>query len=284
MIRRLLLFSVLPGWAVVLLLLTGGCGAIATGVLLVVGMTVSAVAGDVEYNCVKLGVGPTETTDPTDTTASMSTTSKPSTVTPIPAVNPYADLPVDSSMSEWQRRCAEAMRKAPYQGPEIAEVNTGFAAMCAGYLAEARIGRAVRNPSEMIRDVVYQASGAALTGTCPQADTPTTTETPAAEATSAPIPGVGSCDHTVAQPDRRPGIVNLPRTLADQGLCGQPVQSRGISPGDLLFWDNQADAPTRAGIAVGSGRMVTSDPVSGRFVEQQVPAATDLRIRRVLPE
>lgn len=90
------------------------------------------------------------------------------------------------------------------------------------------------------------------------------------------------------------GPLLLPSALADQGVCGQPVNPAAASEGDLVYWsrtDSRDLSPTRVGIVTSPGLMVTADPTTGMYEEMTFPQTDDplhpllgdARIERVVP-
>jgi hypothetical protein len=298
MIGRLMFLAMVPAWAWLLLAAVSGLGTLLVIMVLVVGGTTSAISADLHYQC-DSAVGPdpsqTETSAPRTTTASGSgAAAAPSAA---PTVNPYAELtvaPDDTTASDWQRACASAIRTAPYQLPPLQTTMSGLLGDCARELAinhalKASGGSADGAPSGpssaagLTRDVIYQASAAAVTGHCD----PTAQPPDDAEPVAPPARG------TSAQPESAPAacgqsssigkaVIVLPKTVAAQAACGQRVDPAAISAGDLVFWDYRGNAPTRTGIALGATQVLTYDPYSGRFVEQAIPTGRDVRVKRVL--
>lgn len=90
------------------------------------------------------------------------------------------------------------------------------------------------------------------------------------------------------------GPLLLPPALADQGVCGQPVNPSAASEGDLVYWsrvDSRDLSPTRVGIVTAPGLMVTADPTTGIYEQMTFPLVDDplrpvlgdARIERVVP-
>ncbi|MFQ6327798.1 hypothetical protein ACLMAL_16890 [Nocardia sp. CWNU-33] len=216
-----------------------------------------------------------------------------------PTTNPYAELtiaPDDTNASAWQRACVSAMKSAPYQLEPLLTGNDGMAAECArelalgGLSASSVVGGAGSDGSTgpidsaaMTRSLIYQASAAALTGRCERS----VGLASAPSAPVAPLAGGGAVQSTGAAVEAcgRPitgTVVTLPNALAEQGVCGQRVDLSAVSAGDLIFWDYRDSAPTHVGVATGGTQLVTIDPISGRFVQQSMPTANDVRAKRVL--
>lgn len=298
MIGRLLILAIIPVWVWVVLVVTTGLFGVIVVLVLVVGGAMSATSADLHYQC-DSAVGPdpsqTETTAPRTTAASGSGGAAGPSLAP--TVNPYAELtvaPDDTTASDWQRACASAIRTAPYQLPPLQTTMSGLLGGCARELAinhalKASAGSADGAPSGsssaagLTRDVIYQASAAAVTGQCdPTAQPPENTEpaAPPARGTSTqPGSAVAACGQSSST--GKAAIV-LPKTVAAQAACGQRVDPAAVSAGDLVFWDYRSNAPTRTGIALGATQVMTYDPYSVRFVEQSMPTGRDVRIKRVL--
>ncbi|KAA8881895.1 hypothetical protein F3087_40220 [Nocardia colli] len=216
-----------------------------------------------------------------------------------PTANPYAGLtfaPDDTTVPDWYRKCAEAMKIAPYQQGSLYDTNSGPAVDCARVLALAQLNSAapagateasVQAAGAVVsRFVVYQASAAALTGRCAveaRADS-TEVSVPAPNAWAVPDTavtrnGCGTAAGSVAS--RSPAPTVLPATIADQGKCGLRVDLSAVSAGDLVFGGFRDNAPTEVGIAVDATDMVTSDR-TGRFVLRPIADAGDVRVKRML--
>lgn len=56
-----------------------------------------------------------------------------------------------------------------------------------------------------------------------------------------------------------------PRLAAQQARIGKPVESAGLSPGDLLTF-GERDSITHVGIYIGDGRFVHASSVAGRVI------------------
>ncbi len=298
MIGRLIFLAMVPAWAWLLLAAVSGLGTVLILLVLVVGGTTSAISADLHYQC-DSAVGPdpsqTETSTSPPTAASGSGSGTAPSIAP--TVNPYAELtvaPDDRTASDWQRACTSAIRTAPYQLPPLQTTMSGLLGDCARELAvnralKASAGNADGAPSGppsaagLTRDVIYQASAAAVTGHCdPTAQPPLDTEpvAPPARGTSAqPGSAAVACGQSSSIGK---AVIVLPKTVAAQAACGQRVDLAAVSAGDLVFWDYRNNAPTRTGIALGATQVMTYDPYSGRFVEQSMPTGRDVRIKRVL--
>ncbi|WP_195007226.1 hypothetical protein [Nocardia cyriacigeorgica] len=201
----------------------------------------------------------------------------------VPTTNPYAEMtvaPGDTEVSDWHRDCLSAMSSAPLQTPATDKTNSGFAVECARELALARTGEPASAVSsaaaEMVREVIYEASVALTTGRCAVAAEGGGIAVPTAQS-GHPQPG-GSCVQTSDT-----SVIDLPGTIAGQGLCGQRVKLDAVSAGDLIFWDYRDHAPTRVGIAVDRTRVVTADPATGQFGLMEINSDSDVRVKRVLP-
>lgn len=205
------------------------------------------------------------------TPATATTTAAPSPESverePRPEKNPYAELtfdPDDPDVTDRDLACASAMKTAPIQEEPWQEINTGPAVSCAADLA-------LRYPesggtatmADYARDVVYSASIAGSTGQCAP------TRAPAAVV-------MENC----GDPTKAVASVVLPATVGDQGYCGQLVDPKAASPGDLVFWEYIDRRATRVGIALGPGDLVTVD--SGKFVRLSLPEGAEVQIKRVL--
>jgi len=300
MIGRLMFLAMVPAWAWLLLAVVSGLGTVLVILVLVVGGTTSAISADLHYQC-DSAVGPdpsqTEIAAPRTTTAAGSGAAGPTSAAP--TVNPYAELtvaPDDTTASEWQRACASAIHTAPYQLPPLQTTMSGLIADCARELAinralTASAGSADGAPSGassaagLTRDVIYQASAAAVTGRCdrtavpPEDTTPATVAPTVSGASQQPGSAATACGQSSSIGK---AVIVLPKTVAAQGACGQRVDPAAVSAGDLVFWDYRGNAPTRTGIALGATQVLTYDPYSGRFVEQAIPTGRDVRIKRVL--
>ncbi|MGQ4619482.1 hypothetical protein [Nocardia sp. R7R-8] len=293
MIGRLLTFVLMPLWIWVVL---GGVGVLLVfmmAMVLVIGGATSAIASDLNYQCDSaVGPDPSQTVTPSRATTAARPTVRSGPVGGVsatPTTNPYADLtiaPDDTSASDWQRACATAMRNAPRQDPPLLTGNSGVGAECARELALAQLTASdARNGSgshadaaEFSRSVIYQASVAQKTGRC------ATTEGTAAQPVDANGAGQssGSARRACGQLDGASVVVVLPKTLAEQGACGQRVDPAAVSSGDLVFWNYRRNAPTQVGIAVSDTRLVTTDASTGELVELTIPSAYDVRVKRVL--
>ncbi|WP_157110663.1 hypothetical protein [Nocardia anaemiae] len=297
MIGRLMFLAMIPAWAWILLAAVSGLGSLLVIMVLVVGGTTSAISADLHYQC-DSAVGPdpslTETAAPRTTSATASGSgAAPSTA---PTANPYAELtvaPDDTTASDWQRACASAIHTAPYQLPPLQTTMSGLLGDCARELAvnhalTASTGSADGAPNGpssaagLTRDVIYQASAAAVTGRCDPTAVPpegTSVAPPAVSTTRQPGSAGTACGQSSSV--GKAAIV-LPKTIAAQAACGQRVDPAAVSAGDLVFWEYKNNAPTKTGIALGAMQVMTYDPNSGRFVEQSMPTGRDVRIKRVL--
>ncbi|WP_306360009.1 hypothetical protein [Nocardia sp. CC227C] len=235
-------------------------------VSLVIGTAGQSASADLHYQC-DTAIGPDPSLTETPVTSPVTATAA-ATVSAPPSTNPYAAItldPDDTEVSQWQRDCVEAMRSAPYQLPALRMPNTDPTGACAGQLAMTLDGRrwgagaeGVSGAADLPRSVVYSAELSATTGTCALVAAPT------------PDPSRSGCAPV------------LPITIAGQGLCGQRVDPSAVSAGDLVFWEYRNNAPTRVGVVVGDGWIVTGDPSAGGFVRQAVPDGDDVRVKRVL--
>lgn len=233
---------------------------------LVLGTAGNSVSADLHYQC-DTAVGPDPSFTETPATSAVSTTARAAPVT-APSTNPYAGITTgadDTGLSQWQRDCIAAMWSAPYQLPALRVPNTGPAVECAGHLAMRQAGTrwdtgpdGASEPADLARSVVYSAELAVVTGSC--------------ELVAAPVPAAGSSGC-------RPV---LPATIAGQGVCGQRVDPSAASMGDLVFWEFRGNAPTRVGVVVADGRIVTGNPAAGDFRWQALPHGDDVRVKRVL--
>ncbi|MFC9897814.1 hypothetical protein ACFVMC_29345 [Nocardia sp. NPDC127579] len=275
---QLIFFSLLPQWAVLPVLFIGafgGVGACVTFLGLMIASTTSAVTQDLHEQC-DSAVGP----DPSATmTTGPNASPRTSAERPLtaPTANPYAELtiaPDDTDVSDWYRACAAAMKSAPYQHPSLLVINGGATALCARDLAQASVGSGTGAAATLSRYVIYRASAVAMTGRCEGA---TAGGTSASEGATIPVVApetAGSC--ALTEP------VLLPKTVAGQGICGQRVDLSAVSAGDLVFWDYRDHAPTRVGVALGSGQIVSSDPTTDRITQEAMPTGSDVRVKRVL--
>ncbi|WP_157573993.1 hypothetical protein [Nocardia jejuensis] len=261
-------------------------------ILLVVGQE-AAVASDFEYQC-DVAI-PT----PSPKGNGIETRSRTAPAVPPPTANPYSQLtfaPRDTSVSDRQRACATAMQTAAYQiGPPLTEPATGTAGRCAGEILTALVnqssGRTIdetttttrlvsTEPAAVTAGVIYRASIAAQTGVC---GTPVI-----------PMPEALHGMHFTSNSGRCPlansrTITELPDKILAQSLCGQLVAAGAESPGDLVFWDYQKNAPTRMGMVIVAAHsdskpviVASWDPNSGRFVQLALPSRWDVRVKRVL--
>lgn len=208
------------------------------------------------------------------TTGTASPTTAPPTTasvspSPMPTENPFASVTFaadDPYATARDRTCASAMRLAPLQGEPLPQVNTGAAAACAADLAlrYPETG-GTKETAVYVRDVVYGASMATVTGRCAVVRAPR---------------AVHEAD--CGDPAKGPGAVNLPETVGAQGYCGKLVEPAAVSPGDLVFWDYRDNAATRAGIAVSATEMVSVH--GGEFVRLSIPDDGRVQVKRVLRE
>lgn len=215
-----------------------------------------------------IALGPEPGTS-TPATATTTPASSPESVErqPRPEKNPYAELtfdPDDPDVTDRDLACASAMKTAPIQEEPWQEINTGPAVSCAADLA-LRYPEAggTATMADYARDVVYSASIARATGQCAPARAPAAVV-------------VESC----GDPTRAVASVVLPATVGDQGYCGQLVDPKAASPGDLVFWEYLDRRATRVGVALGPGELVTVD--SGEFVRLRLPEGAEVQIKRVL--
>jgi cell wall-associated NlpC family hydrolase len=72
----------------------------------------------------------------------------------------------------------------------------------------------------------------------------------------------------------------VPRTVGDQFSVGQPVETPGVAPGDLVFFETGPRGPTHVGIALGDGRFVHAP--SSRGVVRIEPLGSSYWTRRYL--
>ncbi|MGV9639196.1 hypothetical protein ACWDO0_33975 [Nocardia rhamnosiphila] len=252
---------------VVAVLLICCCGGALSAVGVPLGEMMSVGKRHYESQCdIALGPEPGASTSATATTTS---TPVPDAVArqQRPEKNPYAELtfdPADPNVTDRDLACASAMKTAPIQDEPWQEINTGPAVSCAADLA-LRYPEAGGTPAmaDYARDVIYSASIAGSTGQCAP--------------TRAPAPVlVENC----GDPTAVVASVILPATVGEQGYCGQLVDPKAASPGDLVFWEYIDRRATRVGIALGQGELVTVD--SGRFVRLRLPEDAEVQIKRVL--
>lgn len=218
----------------------------------------------------EIALGPATGTTPTTpaTTSTVSVPTTPPSLSATPTGNPYASLTFaadDPDAGPRERECASAMQVAPRQGPALQASSNHPATVCAAELALGypEAGGAAE-PAGYIRDVIYSASVAGSSGRC----------IPGRAPRAAAVENCG--DSAYGEP------VILPETMREQAFCGHVVDPAAISPGDLVFWDYRDNAATRAGIALGSGELVTIE--DGKFVRSGVPGAGHVQIKRVLWE
>ncbi|NUS44701.1 MAG: hypothetical protein HOQ24_13565 [Mycobacteriaceae bacterium] len=278
-------------------------------------------SADLVYQCDTV-IGPETTsstarTATTTTTAPRTASSDDDGVEEdVPTENPYAGMTTESENSAWMNRCIQAMNSAPpYQRPALQTRTVGFGAACARELALAQVGVKVQDgagsptgptgdafgPGALPRYVIYQASTAELTRQCMTPSGASTTSGTTNGSTAAQAPAQYSAtgpDKSCYQPRsatttadpppttsaRRaaPHVVLLPETIAKQVYCGQRVDVPYAAPGDVVFWKFDDNTPTRVGIVVNTGELVTADPVQGRIVRQSIPTDDDTRIKRIL--
>ncbi|RJO79865.1 hypothetical protein D5S18_00905 [Nocardia panacis] len=247
--------------------------------MIIAGATVSEAGSDFDRQC-DAAVGPESGASTTPTVGSAfdpGSLSAPETVGP--TTNPFAVMTFtpneEAAASPRQRACLSAMRSAPYQQPALRVANSGPAVECAREVALAQVNSPSGSEQDrnvaagitaVTKHVLYRASVAALTGSC-------------VRDSAAPLPpesAPGSCSSELSS------SVVLPNTIAAQAICGQIVDPKAVSAGDLVFWEYRNNTPTRAAIAVGATSMVTEDPVSGRAVMGTMPTNADVRIKRYL--
>ncbi|WP_019930964.1 hypothetical protein [Nocardia sp. BMG111209] len=296
MIKRLVLFALVPAWLWVAILVIGAFGGVFVSLAVITASVVGSSASDFHYQC-DSAVGP----DPSDTeTSAVTTAASPTTRadslsgTEIPTTNPYAELTFDAGetgVSDWQRACASAMRAAPYQLPALFTVNSGYSAQCARQLAMAMLNPPYgsnsasgtnpqfTDPALVAAGVVYQASAVASTGRCDPVTSGSVRSTATAGSTGNAYGSVSGTACPRADPSA-PTL--LPNTIAAQSLCGQRVDSSAVSAGDLVYWGYQNYTPTKVGIVVDKGQVIAYDPSSGRLTEQSMPSDRDVRVKRVL--
>lgn len=229
----------------------------------------SMVNKDFGLQC-DIALGPATDTTPTTPAATsvVSVPAAPVSASPTPTGNPYASLTFaadDPDATPRDRECASAMPVAPRQGPAVQEAANGPAAVCAADLAlQYPEAGGAAEISDYVRDVIYSASVAGSSGRCVPGRAPRVSE-------------VRNCGDTASTDP-----VILPETLREQAFCGHTVDPAAISAGDLVFWDYRDNAATRAGIALGSGELVTVE--DGEFVRSRISGAGHIQIKRVLWE
>ncbi|MCX4092169.1 hypothetical protein [Nocardia sp. alder85J] len=291
MIKRLVLFALMPAWIWVGIGVIGALGGIFVALAVITGSIVSSGSADFHYQC-DSAVGPDPSDTETATTAAAPTTGAESLEgTEIPTTNPYASLTFDAGetdVSDWQRACVSAMKSAPYQLPALFSANAGSSAQCAQQLALALLnppsgtsgsgsGSTVSDPALAAVGVVYGASSVSSTGRCiPTSVSTTGSSTGMSDNTYGSVPGTACPATDPSAP------IALPNTIAAQSLCGQRVDSSAVSAGDLVYWGYQNYTPTKVGIAVSRGQVVAFDSSSGRLTEQSMPSGKDVRVKRVL--
>ncbi|WP_146097646.1 NlpC/P60 family protein [Nocardia nova] len=264
-----------PWWAWGLVVVVALCGVVLMGAVFPTAAQSGSSAADLQCQCASaIGDDPSETPTAT-TTASKCGGGGTVVASDVPSTNPYASVtvdPGDNDVSDWIRSCLSGpMQSAPYQLPELAFGNTGFAGSCAGALAASYRSEAA-DMAELVRGVIYQASVAATTQRC---------EKTSLDGIPAPT-GNGCQTSTDAIRGSNSGAVILPTTLAGQAICGQRVQLSAASAGDVVFWDYGSRGPARAGVVLGNGTMVTADATTGRLVEQTIPTSRGVQVKRVL--
>ncbi|WP_039828078.1 hypothetical protein [Nocardia testacea] len=252
---------------VIAVLLICCCGGALTAVGVPLGEMMSVGKKHYNLQC-DIALGP-EAGASTAATATTTAASVPPSVDrqQRPEKNPYAELtfdPDDPNVTARDLACASAMKTAPIQDEPWQQVNTGPAVSCAADLA-LRYPEAggTATMADYARDVIYSASIAGSTGQCAP------TRAPAAVVTE-------NC----GDPTAAATSVILPATVGDQGYCGQAVDPKATSPGDLVFWEYVDRRATRVGVALGPGELVTVD--SGKFVRLRIPEDAEIQIKRVL--
>ncbi len=282
-VGRLVFMALMPVWGWVALIVLGLVIAVVMLATLALDDSSSQASQDWHYQC-DSAVGP----DPSDTETAVPTeeegTAESTAASPTPTVNPYAGLTFSPSdnPSAWDLACAGALPSAPYQQPPLQTAATGFGSDCARQVALAYVGSMLpEGIVALIQDVIYRGAVATSTGRCSVPATSGANSGTAGDgvaATAVINAAPGSCSQFSLAPE----YVLLPSTIAAQGLCGQRVAMSAVSGGDLVFWGYSDNAPTRAGVAVGPGQIATVDPGTGRIVEESMPTASDVRIKRVL--
>jgi hypothetical protein len=172
------------------------------------------------------------------------------------------------------------MATAPFQVPPLQTAASGAAVDCIRQVALAFLGSSSADAAGLTQDAIGQASQVDSTGRCQVPAAPYAMNDSSASVALATPPAVPAV--AAACPQSGSAAVLLPGTLAAQGLCGQRVATTAISPGDLVFWNYSNNAPTRVGVAVSASDIITSDPSTGRVVEQALPSGKDVRVKRVL--
>lgn len=214
----------------------------------------------------------------TPATATTTAASSPESVgrQPRPEKNPLSELtfdPDDPDVTDRDLACASAMKMAPVQEEPWQEINTGPAVSCAADLAlRYPEAEGTATMADYVRDVVYSASIAGATGQC------VPTRAPAAIA-------VENC----GDPTSAVASVVLPATVGEQGYCGQLVDPKAASPGDLVFWEYIDRHATRVGVVLGPEAPAARYPLrelvtvdNGKFVRLRLPEDAEVQIKRVL--
>ncbi|MFB8281082.1 hypothetical protein [Nocardia colli] len=246
--------------------------------------------GDLRDQCRNaIGPDPSETVTTVPGTSSAQISARPlprvQRSATAPATNPFASLtgPTTGYLGE----CLSAERVADYRGPLLRDANAGPAVDCAGSLARVAADRSATTRSAdvsfdaagLIRFVIYHASLATGATGC-QIPAMTTADVLA-------VPPSGSagrrgCARPAEPTGSRSAPVVLPERIADQALCGQPVDRAAISAGDLVFWDFRANLPQRAGVAIDATTVVAVDPTTGGVARVVLEPAIDIGAKRVL--
>ncbi|WP_280393732.1 hypothetical protein [Nocardia brasiliensis] len=261
---------------------------------------ISAGYRDLRDQCVN-AIGP----DPAQVTSSSAQTGgqpRPFTQpTSVATANPYASLtlPPDARVTGWLGECVAAAQALDYQGGLLLVRNIGPTVDCALLLARGALEQSAAagasgapfEAAQLARWVSYHASLAAGPGGCRV--TPMTVQ--GAQAVPARNAGRRGCAPLPALDDRGRAPVVLPERIADQALCGQPVDRAAISAGDLVFWQFQRHAPERVGIAIDATTVtttepvaidvitvITTDPIAGKVVQLSLSPSTAIGVKRVL--
>ncbi|MFE3758720.1 hypothetical protein ACFXO9_30830 [Nocardia tengchongensis] len=245
-----------------------------------------AIGADFQYQC-DTALGPDPSSTMTLTPASGSSPVSPSAALTVNRYAPPTGEPLDADATDRQRACLSAMRSAPHQGAPLQTIETGFAARCAREIIASLLNRAggagaptrPLAPATMTAAVIRQASAAAGAGRCEPLESAGFDDAspPRLEVSANVASGPLRCPNPTAG-----GTVILPDGLAAQSLCGQLVAASATSPGDLVFWGYQRNAPTRVAVAIDTTTVAGVDPVTGDMIRVPMPGGRDVHVKRVL--
>ncbi|MFA6015578.1 MAG: C40 family peptidase [Gallionellaceae bacterium] len=89
-------------------------------------------------------------------------------------------------------------------------------------------------------------------------------DTPYVYGGSTPVTGF-DCSGFVVHVFKQTLGVSLPRTSAEIGQSGIPINSKQLRPGDLVFFNTQRQANSHVGIFVGEGKFVHAPKKGSRI-------------------